>query len=156
MTLPLDPAGPAKPLLYSPFDERNADVSPDGRWIAYTSNEMGGVTNVFVRPFPAVDTGKWQVTTTGGSTPLWSKNGRELICALSQPGGPSAMAAFPIPVIPAGASFIYGKPEVFFSFAPYFGSFGRTYDISRDGQRFLMLKTGTTSALHPSITVVSH
>jgi Tol biopolymer transport system component len=155
MLLPLDPAGPAKPLLHSRFDERNADVSPDGRWIAYASNETAGVTNVFVRPFPAVDTAQWQVTTTGGSVPTWSKDGRELICAMTQPGGPPSLAAFPVPVIPAGASFTTGKPEVLFSMVPYYSFVGRTYDISRDG-RFLLLKTGAATTLHPSITVVSH
>lgn len=156
MALPLDPPGAAKPLLNSPFEERNGDVSPDGRWIAYTSNESSGVTNVFVRPFPAVDTGKWQVTTAGGSAPLWSRNGRELFCALAQPGGPQALAVIPIPVIPASASFTYGRPEVLFSLANYYANVGRSYDASPDGRRFLLLKSDMVTALHPGLTVVSH
>jgi len=156
LALPLDPPGPAKPLISDRFEERVADVSPDGRWIVFTSNEAGGVTNVFVKPFPAVGTGKWQITTTGGSNPKWSSSGREVFCMVPLPGGPPALAAIPIPIIPAGASFLWGKPEVLFSFLPYYGGVARTYDVSPDGKRFLLLKTGQTAALHPSITVVSH
>ena len=159
LLLPLDPAGRAKPLIQTNFDELNGEVSPDGRWIAYQSNESGQQMDVFVRPFPAVDTGKWQVTSGGGWEPLWSRNGRELFCrALS--GGGMKLVAVPVPEQSAGSSFTYGKPEVVFPFAGYLvlggGAAGRTYDISPDGRRFLMVKTRDNMMLRPSITVVSH
>ena len=52
-------------------------ISPDGRWMAYTSDESGK-SEIYVRPFPDVDKGKWQVSTSGGGSPLWSPDGREL------------------------------------------------------------------------------
>ncbi len=67
----------AVPLLQATFQERNPDLSPDGRWLAYDSNESGR-EQVYVRPFPDVDKGRWQVSTGGGNQPRWARNGREL------------------------------------------------------------------------------
>ena len=65
-------------LLHSAAsDESNGEVSPDGRWLAYQSNESGR-EEVYVRPFPNVETARRQVSTGGGTRPLWSRNGREL------------------------------------------------------------------------------
>jgi hypothetical protein len=67
----------ARPLLATSFDEQEPSLSPDGRWIAYVSNETG-VDEVFVRPFPDVEAGKWQVSSGGGTSSVWSGDGREL------------------------------------------------------------------------------
>ena len=82
-TLPLDVSDPEHPkpgkqelFLRTPFDEVEPAFSPDGRWIAYMSNESGR-NEVYVRPFP-VGSGKWQISTTGGFHPIWSRDGREL------------------------------------------------------------------------------
>ena len=67
-------------LLRTPFGERSPAISPDGRWIAYQSNESG-VFEIYVRPFSergAAKGGKWQVSSGGGLYPMWSRNGREL------------------------------------------------------------------------------
>ena len=64
-------------LLGQPYDEQSPALSPDGRWLAYVSDETGR-WEVFVRPFPEVDTGKWQVSTFGGTSPVWARSGREL------------------------------------------------------------------------------
>ena len=64
-------------LLQGEFAERNASLSSDGRWIAYESNESG-VTEIYVRPFPDVDAGRWQVSSGTGSWPVWNPAGREL------------------------------------------------------------------------------
>ena len=69
VTLGDDPA--TETLLSTEFNERNAAVSPDGAWLAFESDESG-VWEVFVRPFPEIDTGRWQVSTTGGRYPVWS------------------------------------------------------------------------------------
>jgi Tol biopolymer transport system component len=69
-------AGKPEPFLRTPAHEGPAAVSPDGRWIAYQSNESGR-PEVYVRPFPGPG-GKWQVSSTGGVLPIWSPNGREL------------------------------------------------------------------------------
>ena len=65
------------PLIESPFRERNPDVSRDGRWIAYQSDESGAA-EVYVRPFPDVGKGKWQVSEQGGTRPVWAHNRKEL------------------------------------------------------------------------------
>ena len=67
-----------KPLLqHEEYDEAQPKISPDGRWMAYMSNESGQ-NEIYVRPFPEVNKGRWQVSTSGGAAPLWSPNGREL------------------------------------------------------------------------------
>jgi Tol biopolymer transport system component len=86
-TLPLDVSDPERPkpgkpelFLRTPFNQQAPAFSPDGRWIAYVSNESG-LTEVYVRPFPAgasSGSGKWQISTGGGEHPIWSRNGREL------------------------------------------------------------------------------
>jgi hypothetical protein len=74
--LPL--AGERKPfpVVQTPFDEAAGQFSPDGRWVAYQSNESGPV-QIYVRPFPALGD-KWQVSTAGGSQPRWRRDGKEL------------------------------------------------------------------------------
>ena len=65
-------------LLQEQYVETQPQVSPDGRWMAYASDESGQ-PQVYVRPFPEVDKGWWQVSTSGGDSPLWSRDGRELV-----------------------------------------------------------------------------
>jgi serine/threonine protein kinase len=74
--LPLAGDRKPSPLLQTPFNEAHARVSPDGKWMAYASNETG-MNQVYVRPFPSGN-GKWQVSTTGGIRPAWSADGKEL------------------------------------------------------------------------------
>ena len=69
-------AGKPEPFLQTPFDERHPSFSPDGRWMAYDSNESGAY-QVYVRAFPDKG-GKWQISNSGGIYPVWSRNGREL------------------------------------------------------------------------------
>ncbi len=126
-----------EPLIQTTFAERNAEISPDGRWLAYESNESGQY-QIYVRPFPKVEGGRWQVSTTGGTRPLWARNGRELFY-LDESGG-KLMA---VPVQTAGATFSQGNPGKVFDtryYGPGSGNSGRTYDVSSDGQRFLMIK----------------
>ena len=67
----------AVPVVATQFDEASFAISPDGRWLAYESNETGR-TEVFLRPFPNTNDGKWQMSNGGGIAPLWARNGREL------------------------------------------------------------------------------
>ena len=127
--------GLVTPLLGTTFEERNAEVSPDGRWLAYESNESGQL-EVYVRPFPDVDGGRWQVSTSGGTQPVWAPDGRELFYR-------SGDALLSVRVEMA-ESFVFVSPVELFSgeYAPTLG--GRNYDVSPDGQRFLMLKVATS------------
>ncbi len=65
------------PILQSSYSEANGEFSNDGKWIAYDSDESGK-TEVYVRPFPDVQSGKWQVSSGGGTLPRWRRDGKEL------------------------------------------------------------------------------
>jgi serine/threonine-protein kinase len=123
-----------EPLLHTKFTERNAELSPDGRWMAYQSNESGAF-EVYVRPFPRVEGGRWQISTGSGRQPVWSRNGRELFY-LAADG-----ALMSVPVQP-GPGFTVGNATRVLDVASYNISLaaGRSYDVSPDGQRFLVLK----------------
>jgi serine/threonine-protein kinase len=120
-------------LLTTQFSEYRPALSPDGRWLAYQSDESGEV-EIYVRPFPEVGTGKWQVSTGGGAEPKWSRDGH----ALFYLGSTSLMEA----VIRDGAAFAYQTPRAVLAREPYlYDPFPpRTYDVSPDGQRFLFMK----------------
>jgi hypothetical protein len=127
----------AVPLIRTAFDERNAEISPDGRWIAYESNESGQY-QIYVRPFPNVDSGRWQISIGGGSCPAWARNGRELFY-LDQAGSLTG-----VPVQASGTTVAAGTPTKileprYFRPGGEIGNTARTYDVSRDG-RFLMIK----------------
>jgi hypothetical protein len=119
-------------LLEGEYAEDNATISPDGRWIAYESGESGG-REVFVRPFPNVGDGRVQVSAGGGLKPVWARNGRELFYVDAD----TNMMAVPVQT---GGSFERGAPQRLFSAKPYQFSQVRNFDVSADGQRFLMLK----------------
>jgi eukaryotic-like serine/threonine-protein kinase len=123
--------------VQTPFEERDAEVSPDGRWVAYGSNESGQF-EVYVRPFPRIDRGRWQVSTGGGMWPLWARRGRELFYLVE----PGRMMAVPIQ---PGPTFVAGNPQVVFE-RRYFTAGGRSYDVSPDGQRFLMIKDASATS----------
>ena len=152
--LPLEPTGQGRALIADPkfneFDVNNAEISPDGRWIAYDSSESGRI-EIYVRPFPAVDSGRWQVSPEGGTRPLWSRSGRELFFLSAT----NRMTAVPVA---AGPGFAYGKPQPLFDASAYdSGPVSRNFDISADGTRFLMVKDVRSSAApRQSIIVVSH
>ena len=69
--------GSPEPLLATEFNERDGEISPDGRWLAYQSDASGQNEN-YVRPFPTVEDGQWLISSGGGSRPLWAPNDREL------------------------------------------------------------------------------
>jgi serine/threonine-protein kinase len=151
--LPLDPKSEAHPMLTDPkFGQNNGEISPDGRWLAYQSNESGRF-EIYVRPFPAVDSGRWQISSEGGTKPLWSRSGRELFFATDT----NRIASVPVA---AGSAFSYGKPQVLFDAAAYLFSTasGRSFDISPDGKRFLMIKpvNSGSAAPRPSIVIVTN
>ena len=120
-------------LLATEFRETNAEISPDGRWLAYQS-DASGQNEIYVRPFPGVDEGRWPISAGGGSSPLWGPDGRELFYR----DGASNVVAVPLR---QGPSFQPGTPELVIEGAYYQSVFGRSYDISPDGERFLMIKS---------------
>ena len=150
-------------LVRTPFDERNGIVSPDGRWLAYESNESGSF-ETYVRPFPDVTRGRSQVSTNGGTQPLWARDGRELfyfapdgaLMCVAVGGGDRSAAALGSP---SGPPWSAGAPtkvlEARYVMSPG-GNNLRNYDIAADGQRFLMMKASGTLEAPPQIIVVQH
>jgi eukaryotic-like serine/threonine-protein kinase len=127
----------AAPYIRTAFNEMNAEVSPDGRWVAYQSNESGQ-EEIYVRSFGGT-VGRWQLSTTGGTRPVWARSGRELFYL-----APDGLNAVPVG---DGASFSSGRPATLITHR-YFATaafLGRTYDVSPDGQRFVMIKQARES-----------
>jgi Tol biopolymer transport system component len=125
--LPLE--GDRKPIPYlrTPFNETNAAFSPDGRWIAYQSDESGQ-NQIYVQTIPASGA-KYQISTAGGTQPTWRRDGKELFYVSAD----QRLMAVPIAL---GARVEPGTPEALF---PVFQVAALTgYAPSRDGQRFLV------------------
>jgi eukaryotic-like serine/threonine-protein kinase len=136
-----------QPFLGTPFNEGGTRFSPDGRWLAYVSNESGR-PEIYVQPYPGPG-GKWQVSTEGGTEPAWNRTGRELFYRSG-----NKMMTVETTTQP---SFTVGKPRMLFEgeyLAAVFPQLGSDYDVSADGQRFLMVKEIERAESTAQITVV--
>jgi len=125
-----------EPLLQEKYGESQPEISPDGRWMAYTSNESGK-DEIYVRPFPDLDNGQWQISADGGDSPLWSRDGRELFYR----NGDAVIAV----MVETEPAFKAGKAQTLFqgTYTSLLSLVERNpWDISRDG-RFLMMKEVT-------------
>jgi hypothetical protein len=136
------------------YAERNAVLSPDGRWMAYQSNQSGEY-EVYVRPFPEVESDVVQVSNSGGAYPTWSPDGSELFYV--QLGAAPQMISAPLTAEGGDGSFAFGSREVLMDWPYLILNSGRNYDVSPDG-RFLAITTGGDTgageAASPEITVV--
>ncbi len=135
-TLRLDGSGERTPVINTPFGESNPQVSPDGRWLIYTSTQSGRF-EVSVVPFPDVTTSRKRISTDGGGASRWTRGGREIVYR----NGKKMMSATFDP-----ATGDVGIPTVIFE-GPYaYSSFSPNFDVTPDGQRFLMVKIPPESA----------
>jgi dipeptidyl aminopeptidase/acylaminoacyl peptidase len=125
----------SQPYLQTPFREYAARFSPDGRWVAYVSDESGR-DEVYVRPYPGPGA-KLPVSTDGGREPVWSSNGRELFYRTG-----ARLMAVPVNL---GSSFTAGKAKLLFE-----AHYAAHYDTT-DGEHFLMM---TPDQPRPEIVVV--
>jgi eukaryotic-like serine/threonine-protein kinase len=143
LALPLDvPASQRKPvpLVTTDFEELQGQVSPDGHWLAYVSDESN-LREIYLRPFPAGD-GKWKVSNTGGEQPRWRQDGKELffldrsaklfaVPVKSAPTPtPSVELGPPEPLFDTGISLVAGA------------GVAMQYSVAANGQRFLVLRSG--------------
>jgi serine/threonine-protein kinase len=128
--------GERKPssFLQTPFNESAPMFSPDGRWMAYGADESGR-NEIYVRPYPGPG-GKWQISADGGGAAVWNPSGRELFFRSGD-----RMMAVDVTTQP---TFAAGKPRLLFEARQYVPNslvgLRPNYDVSPDGQRFLMLK----------------
>jgi hypothetical protein len=148
--------GTAAPLI--PTSSRqvgSAEVSPDGRWIAYQSSEGSTVDEIHVRPFPKTDGGHWQISSGGGRMPLWSKDGKELFFRTSNRG---RLMGVTVQSSAGRPDFVYGTPSLVLDTSTWRGgNVGRPYDISADGRRFLAIIPVTANRNErPTITVITN
>ena len=149
--LPL--SGEKKPVAFlaTPARETQGQVSPDGQFIAYVTNESG-TDQIVVRTFPDPNKGQWQITSGGGVEPRWRrKDGRELYY-LSPEGKVMAVA------IANGSTFLPGAPTELFQAPALFvqaGPFQRRYDVSADGQRFLFAAIFAPTSDSPASTPIT-
>ena len=131
-------------FLKAPSVLRNGQFSPDGKWVAYASNETGR-WEIFVTSFPEAH-GKWQISTGGGEQPRWRGDSKELFYLSSE----SKMMAVPVT---GGAKFDAGTPAALFQATPRQPVVSAdlfVYDVTRDGQRFLIntpVKQGETQPM---------
>ena len=122
-------------LVRTPFDERNPVLSPDGHWMAYTSDRTG-VVEVYVKPFPNVDDEREQVSQGGGNWPTWAHNRNELFYRTAEGMMVVAYEAEP--------GFRPQSPALLFEETGIYTNLQRSYDVAPDG-RFLVVKAGTST-----------
>lgn len=122
-----------KPWLATAAAETAAQISPDGKWVAYSSNASKR-NEIYVRPLSQQLAGVWQVSTAGGDQPAWSKDGTELFYRDG-----AGMIALPVKGAD-GAAFVAGRAQRLFEGQFYRRTVaGRDYDVFPDGKSFLML-----------------
>ena len=138
--LPLEGERKPIPFLQSAANEAGGLLSPDGRWMAYSSNESGR-DEIYVVPYPKQD-GKWQISTGGGITPLWSRNGKELFYT----NGSSVMTVG----ITGTSRLDFSIPRKLFDLPPA----GAIADVAPDGERFVAAIVRAQQTTQPRLTVV--
>jgi hypothetical protein len=167
----------ATPLVSSPFNETHAQISPDGKWIAYTSDSVGMRREIHVQPFPS-GAGRWQISDGGGDWARWRQDGKELlyhsIGPIPSPQTPTNLSfmgpLYSVLVSGAGGTFEHAPPKTLLAIRannlPHSGGDYHTYAVSPDGERLLYFQfvvatpagtaaTAQSSPDHPSGLMVA-
>jgi serine/threonine-protein kinase len=134
LSLGSDPAK-SQPFIQAPFYNQYPEFSPDGHWLAYVSNESGR-DEVYVKPYPGPGS-KQQVSIEGGIAPAWARNGRELFYTAGSTGQLEKMIVVEVTLKP---TFTASKPQQLFEGRYAHMTPIRGYDVTGDGQRFLMIR----------------
>jgi Tol biopolymer transport system component len=144
--LPMDGSGEPFPVVQTQFIDGRPSFSPDGRWIAYESDESGR-PEIYVRQFPDPG-GRWQVSTSGGSDPRWSADGREIFYLDTDDRVVSV-------AVGTADAFTAALPEVLFE-APVYQRIQRNrYAVADSGDRFLLLSPLATQTIPPMTVVLN-
>jgi Tol biopolymer transport system component len=145
--LSLDGEPSASVLVATDFDEDFSDISPDGRWVTYSSDESG-TDQVYVRPLPNVDDGKWQVSTDRGIDPIWSPAGGELFF--------NSVDSMMVVRYTDEPTFTPELPEALFTLPrTTYGGRG-SFDVSNDGQTFYMYRDVGNDETQRRIVIVEN
>ena len=147
-------------LLATRAQETSPALSPDGHWLAYVSNESG-TTEVFVRPFPNVGDGRWQISAAGGQEPAWAHSGRELFyrSASSFSGGvalssTSTADSQMVMQVTTGTSFVPGARKALFALTRYaVNATHQQYAVTPDDQHFVMIRASEADKTSQLIVV---
>jgi eukaryotic-like serine/threonine-protein kinase len=150
LQMTLDGTQQITPLLHSKSWEQEGVVSPDGRWLAYeccTEKQP----EIWVSPYPNVQAGRWQLSTGGGRYPVWSPTNKELFFIAAD------ASIMSVTIEASGSAWQAGPPTKLFD-SRYFKGYERSYDVSRDGRRLLLIKPpgNDSSTAPPQIIVVQH
>jgi serine/threonine-protein kinase len=142
-----------RPFLQTPFNEQYADLSPDGQWLAYVSNQSGRA-EVYVQPYPGPGA-RQQISVEGGTAPAWSRDGRELFFITAPTvGGQAALSKMMAVAVQLKPTFTAGTPRMLFE-----GRYGATanvrgYDVAPDGRRFLMVQQKDRPAMRVAEMII--
>jgi serine/threonine-protein kinase len=153
-TLSLEDGGTPRPFLETPADEVHPVVSPNGRWLAYSSNESGQ-WEVYVRPFPGAGASR-QISADGGFQPLWSQDGQTLHYRRENPGTtPVTLQMLTVPM-QTDPDLVVGEARLMFEgrHSRINARHGNMYDLDPQGERFLMVKIGDPPPAPTHYTVV--
>jgi Tol biopolymer transport system component len=146
-------AGTVTPYLVSEFDYPQASLSPDGKWLAYVSNESGSY-EIFVQPFPDPSLGKWKISSDGGLHPRWRRDGRELFYVDAD----RRLIAVPIATdrafAPGASAPLFTIPNLRLVRQVYGSAY--MYDAAPDGQRFLVSLPPATASQVTPLTVTTN
>ena len=135
LTLMKEPS--AQLILETEFNELSPELSPDGRSVAYESNRSGRY-EIYVRPYPDIDSGLWKISIDGGKHPVWSPDGRTLYYSAGLAMNRHMMSV----AIETKQEFVPGDPQLVFDFTQARWVQLRNHDLHPDGERFLMVRGG--------------
>ena len=143
-----------EPLLADPaFNEQHPSLSPNGRWLAYGSDETGR-SEIYLRPFPNVDSRRETISTAGGREPIWSHDGQELFYLATSNDENRPVTLMRVPFADADTS-EPGLPEPLFPVASFLFNIGpRSYQVDVDGSRFLFIGAGGERAAGEALELV--
>jgi serine/threonine-protein kinase len=140
--LPMTGDRTPRPLVTSRFDDRRPAISPDGRWLAYGTNEQGP-SEIHVRPYPETARERYQASAGGGTSPVWSINGGAIFYRSG--------TRFVRVNVTTSPDFKAGKPEELFTIGGTDATMN--YDLAPDGKRFALIKSGNDGAAEYRVVV---
>jgi serine/threonine-protein kinase len=139
---------PAELFLATEFNEVNPALSPDGRWLAYES-DRSGQHEIYVQPYPNIDSGRWKISIDGGRDPIWSPEGSTLYYSAGSTLSRQMMSV----AIQTESGFVAGDPQAVFNFTQAWGIGLQNHDLHPGGDRFLFVKPEPSQTDRPLVYV---